>query len=687
MSTNQENTASNDVYYGTNQLCPACSNYIQGVIPNALAEIDEKLGILTLVGYEEHANLKDLWLSDPPPNASIGDSWRSCYVQPLVRPEKGIGDTYRAFHAVKSIPANLLSASGMHVVSKNWLPDCLQYHGPCNKRQENENSLCTGTRPTRVIEIQTDKQIVRLVDTTSLPAECFKYLTLSHAWGQNVQFLQLTTENHNSFMERIPVERPDFNPTFQQAIIVTRLLGYKYLWIDSLCIIQDSKEDKNAEIPRMTDIYGRSDLNLSASGFRDGQQGMVVGRRALVPPELELKNGIQARIILDDEHIGRRYWRLDWRGWVLQENMLAPRTLHFTVRGLVWECYEHARTEIWPDGQSAYAWDPQSETLKRKICFSKTSADEAVYLWYDSIVNDYARRGLTCSHDKLRAIEGLANNIIRSMPPSTGPIYLAGHWMNHRFIESLLWKPSQSAKNYGNDQESIAPSWSWASVKGTVRGLERPTIFRRDEKNTLMHPLVTRFGPILSSTTLYMNVAVHSIGDALSDQFLYRKGGPRDPRGNEVVFHTEWCHDLSIALKTTWFNGLSKPPYNEGHSIHEPWGKDDELPWIGIHLDHHQPSLFESIFMPPVDPDGWHPLEIRNDNSIMISLLAMNNDSKHQIMDVCLVHGLLLRRVGSKEGSPVCERVGSLTLQLKWQSHASMDKIIDGLGRRDIYLR
>lgn len=164
----------------------------------------------------------------------------------------------------------------------------------------------------------------QLVDVRDLPAD-IKYLTLSHAWGQH-KFLPLTRDNLAQFQRSIPISAPDFNQTFKDALRVTIALEYGYIWIDSLCILQESDAlDCAAECPRMGSIYCNSDLNLSASGYHDSQCGMLgPSRRLEVPPTIYYPGGESLRVIHVEE-----YWSktmpLDRRGWVIQENMLVSQ--------------------------------------------------------------------------------------------------------------------------------------------------------------------------------------------------------------------------------------------------------------------------------------------------------------------------------------------------------------------------
>lgn len=148
-----------------------------------------------------------------------------------------------------------------------------------------------------------------------------KYVTLSHSWG-TVKFVTLSMGNIEEFQRSLPLSGPDFNQTFKEAMTITDLLGYQYIWIDSLCIIQDSRSDWLYECPRMGTIYQSSDLNISATGFANARNGMLLGRRNLsVPPRIRTNDQVEYLINLNEYTSAQ--WPLIRRGWVFQEHLLV----------------------------------------------------------------------------------------------------------------------------------------------------------------------------------------------------------------------------------------------------------------------------------------------------------------------------------------------------------------------------
>jgi hypothetical protein len=174
---------------------------------------------------------------------------------------------------------------------------------------------------------------------------------LSHSWG-GLQLARLERKSLESFMSRMPED--ELTKTIRDAIWITQGLGLRYLWVDSVCIIQDSTQDWDKESASMASVYGGSTINIAASGAKDGSWGCF-----LKPPGFIGKVHVEAT--RDDI---TKAWdiapslfyssvvkgHLSSRGWALQERILAPRTLHFTDTELFWECKLVNARESFPEG-------------------------------------------------------------------------------------------------------------------------------------------------------------------------------------------------------------------------------------------------------------------------------------------------------------------------------------------------
>lgn len=127
--------------------------------------------------------------------------------------------------------------------------------------------------PNRLLEITSvngSSEIkLRLIEVSELKES---YIALSHSWG-NYQLLSSTTENYRSHLDRIKFE--DLPKTFKDTIMVSKSLGVKFVWIDSLCIIQNSIEDWERECPRMASIYANAIVTIFASDSRNSSIGFL----------------------------------------------------------------------------------------------------------------------------------------------------------------------------------------------------------------------------------------------------------------------------------------------------------------------------------------------------------------------------------------------------------------------------
>jgi hypothetical protein len=169
------------------------------------------------------------------------------------------------------VPSSAPASPECFILAKKWLRQCLESHEACAQRH-----LGTRLLPTRVIDVRSgigsDGQ--RLYLTNRQPGE---WLTLSWCWGSTspLKTILATLDSH---IANIPSD--DLPPLFMDAINITRRLGYQYLWVDSLCIIQDSKLDWQTEAANMGTIYKESVLNIVAEGVFEDTNSILDGTRA-----------------------------------------------------------------------------------------------------------------------------------------------------------------------------------------------------------------------------------------------------------------------------------------------------------------------------------------------------------------------------------------------------------------------
>lgn len=160
------------------------------------------------------------------------------------------------------------------------------------------------------------------------------YVTLSHCWGsveKQADIFKLRKENLETLCCEIPLGR--LCKTFQDAIVVTRSLGYEYIWIDSLCIIQGDEEDWRNESSLMSTVYGNGIVNISATAAKDGSEGLFFQRDGEWDDRQWLETSEGDNWELHDPALFPKAVNLapiSRRGWVFQERCLSQRVLHFT---------------------------------------------------------------------------------------------------------------------------------------------------------------------------------------------------------------------------------------------------------------------------------------------------------------------------------------------------------------------
>jgi hypothetical protein len=142
---------------------------------------------------------------------------------------------------------------------ERWLDYCDECH-PCYPKTP-------PPLPTRLLEIDQQNYSVRLRETAG---QFGRYIALSHSWGTSHR---LTTIKANYEAQNRGISFGDLPPTFLDVIKLAFRLGISFIWIDSLCIIQDDPSDWEAEASKMNEVYSNSYLTVSASSSRDDSSG------------------------------------------------------------------------------------------------------------------------------------------------------------------------------------------------------------------------------------------------------------------------------------------------------------------------------------------------------------------------------------------------------------------------------
>lgn len=228
-----------------------------------------------------------------------------------------------------------------------WLHQC-DGHEACISYANNNFEL-----PTRVIDVgkSGDEVVLRLSAELS---DC-SYIALSHCWGkyklQDKQ--QICTHASNYEHRKRGFSIRDLPKTFQDAIEVTRQLRKLYLWIDSLCIIQEvegvpdsDSTDWETESKRMENVFASAYCTLAASSAISSHTGFLQHRPTMASRYIPIDD-LQLYLCEDIEDFDSDVERanLNKRGWVLQERILSRRTIHFSTKQTYFECGEGVCSE------------------------------------------------------------------------------------------------------------------------------------------------------------------------------------------------------------------------------------------------------------------------------------------------------------------------------------------------------
>lgn len=340
---------------------------------------------------------------------------------------------------------------------KAWIDDCVENHAECRDLDSTQTQL-----PTRVIDVGSIESLtVKLFVTNSLQAP---YVALSHCWGK-LPLLNTTKSTLEERQRAIPIE--SLPQAFQDAVTITRKLGLQYVWIDSLCIVQDDANDWDIEAAQMADVYGRAFLTIS-NDWADGSTKPILRPYDRKDPKMLdpfITRMMSTRVRRPIDHEGDR-GPISSRAWTLQERVLSKRIIHYEAEEMRFECRKGAKCEC-SDYQMPIRSRITRSTGPLQPSTWPSDLDERLRIWFD-LVEEYSNRNLSFGADKLPAFYGIAQRL------QTGGFgfgkYAAGLWEGAMLV-CLLWT---TAYQLGSDEYPTgqkdrpstfrAPTWSWASI-------------------------------------------------------------------------------------------------------------------------------------------------------------------------------------------------------------------------------
>lgn len=373
-----------------------------------------------------------------------------------------------------------------------WYNECKSNHPNCSKprivhqanleipaEEKPNTSLLLGTR---LIDVQKMSLVTAETDT--------EFVALSYVWG-NAASLDFQTKMQNVVAREADggLSNITLPKTIADAINLTAELGFTYLWVDSLCIIQDD-EEKFIEIQNMDVIYGLASLVIVGAAGIDanmGLTGFVDSPRTENNQWVQRVNGAQLMVSSPpfDDILSASKWST--RGWTFQEWYLARRALVFTDQQVYYVCSSSKLAEDLYEG--SVPPPPATERVDDQDCISSTTLRQLTsshtpqgvssgWIEYQQVIESYTPRELTHESDTLLAILGLLKNLHRSH----GSCFICGVSLDN-FHDALFWVPVKGTDFRHISGERLFPTWSWAGWNGAVTY----SVFPASEQTLVKH--------------------------------------------------------------------------------------------------------------------------------------------------------------------------------------------------------
>lgn len=455
-------------------------------------------------------------------------------------------------HAAYTPASSTSSPESWNLIDR-WMGECTQNHVRCNA------TIPERWFPSRVLDVGiSDEDLIRLVHRNDVFSGQ-PYATLSHCWGKDHLMPIMMVSNIHYFQEG--VNSSYFTTTFLDAFSITRKLGLRYLWIDAFCIIQEDVSDWIDEASLMSLVYRYCFLNIAATGSQNSAEGCFWDRnpRAVLPTELYIswigckEDAIKRYLVVCEPDVwAQKLTRepLNQRAWVLQERILSPRVLQFGRGQLFWECRQFVACETYHQGLPSSVRGHTSIDIKKLQLGDETRDDRwpakyisqvpsgissirrllnairatfgpvsiqqvtmhaamksaSVFQDWDAIVELYTTSSITFDRDKLPALAGIASSVSVVEPGAPGDGYLAGLWQSS-LPAYFLWKTTKNELSGAlptrpSPERFIAPTWSWASVKGKISLASCQHNYNSDDYLTVLQKAVVtdldgyRFGQV-----------------------------------------------------------------------------------------------------------------------------------------------------------------------------------------------
>lgn len=367
-------------------------------------------------------------------------------------------------------------------IARFWLEDCFAKHERCMSEAP--------MLPKRVIDVESGHEPFLCIPEGKRD----RYAALSYCFGNGPV---LTTTGQTLTERQAGIKMSILPKTVRDAVTWTRQLGLKYLWVDSLCILQDSLTDWEVELSTMADIYRDATVTIAATAASHAGDGCAPMRN-----KLQLASCTPVPGIVVEANFLREEWiftkgPLEKRGWTYQEIQLSRRVLRCGGEELAWQCRTCKRLERDPVGSMGHITDHATRTYHG----TRTLDDEEMMNgpssfrgWYQMVAH-FMSRDLTYSDDILPAFSGMARHfaellrrnktrtkskssssiVLKLYPDSEIHPYICGLWEDD-LLHGLLWWSVEP----GSPILYRGPSWSWVAYKSPTLTYSQQALQKND---------------------------------------------------------------------------------------------------------------------------------------------------------------------------------------------------------------
>ncbi|KAG9188383.1 hypothetical protein G6011_02306 [Alternaria panax] len=521
--------------------CRACALLLSGVLlhHDRFANIAEDNVRVTAESFkskpgkalQEHLSVELRWKDNDDQDDCHGDDQERAAGHADLKLEFFTdGDGQSPFSAIgrgKHTTDNPLQSTGL-ATARGLIKTCLENHATCSRRGK------PTTLPKRVLDLLSgdDSKSMRLHESEYIQDERRyehgEYIAFSHVWGLAKGIPKTTLATLQSHKKSIPWST--LPRAYQEAVFLTRALGFRWLFIDSLCLIQDDVQEKLEDSLNMDEIFGNAFLTIAATSASDSSA------QPLFPPKTQPfkiqttdnKGSLHKINVREqpshysfkapfDGNAHMNEWELPFnmseeanlhtpllvRAWPYAERLLSPRVLHFTKSEMILECREGYQCECGRIDDSTYDSRPNdqvkqefgrviAETLNRlpqangNGNMGHTRTDSMTNQLASTHLTNGAQQDLSRRRDETLQLwsyiitEYTARHltddsdrliaiasIAKALSPALQSGYIAGQWTFSTL--GLLWYPNDSSRCRRPKlaQGQNVPSWSWASVEGS----------------------------------------------------------------------------------------------------------------------------------------------------------------------------------------------------------------------------